>query len=344
MATIKLSEWCKKTGISYITGYRWFKDGKFPAQAYQTDTGTILVEDIDEQEQIMKEENNNEAITHFLKKTVEYSNSKSSVEDFAAYILSNYKLEMQSASSEKTAQRLKNKPTPEMTSGHFQQFFPKTTKPQPKMACMDEASLEQITSGDLDPNLLEKLKMANIIEQPVNAALMSTPEVSFLSSEMQSQLVAPIVSTANYNQGIFSRADLQTNGSVVSSTLNSTQENLGFVKAASNNFVASQPAVSQADLDTWKQIFEEATEDKNFKIFVHNGVNLNHTIIKYDQAKELTDRMLKAQLLKTNDPIVVDGQVKEICKWTQEEFDYMDKIVNEILTKPVKKSRKKEVK
>ena len=41
---MKLSEWAKRTGVSYHTAYHWFKDGNMPVPAYQTATGTIIVE------------------------------------------------------------------------------------------------------------------------------------------------------------------------------------------------------------------------------------------------------------------------------------------------------------
>jgi len=41
---MKLSRWAKKQGISYLTAYRWFKSGKI-ANAHQTESGTILVSD-----------------------------------------------------------------------------------------------------------------------------------------------------------------------------------------------------------------------------------------------------------------------------------------------------------
>jgi predicted site-specific integrase-resolvase len=41
---MKLSQWAKKQGISYITAYRWFKDGKI-SNASQLENGTILVDD-----------------------------------------------------------------------------------------------------------------------------------------------------------------------------------------------------------------------------------------------------------------------------------------------------------
>jgi hypothetical protein len=89
MATIKLTAWCDKSGVSYITAYRWFKAGKFPVYAYQTETGTILVED-----NATNERNNNQALVLFLKKAMEFSKANMSIEDFAAYIASNFNLEI----------------------------------------------------------------------------------------------------------------------------------------------------------------------------------------------------------------------------------------------------------
>lgn len=42
---MKLSDWARKTGVTYITAYNWFKSGKLPVKAIQTETGTILVEE-----------------------------------------------------------------------------------------------------------------------------------------------------------------------------------------------------------------------------------------------------------------------------------------------------------
>jgi predicted site-specific integrase-resolvase len=41
---MKLSQWAKKQGISYITAFRWFKAKSIP-NARQTPSGTILVDD-----------------------------------------------------------------------------------------------------------------------------------------------------------------------------------------------------------------------------------------------------------------------------------------------------------
>lgn len=42
---MKLSDWARKQGISYITAWRWFKGSKLPVAARQLPTGTILVDE-----------------------------------------------------------------------------------------------------------------------------------------------------------------------------------------------------------------------------------------------------------------------------------------------------------
>ena len=41
---MKLSDWARQQGISYITAWRWFQAGKLPVLARQLPTGAILVE------------------------------------------------------------------------------------------------------------------------------------------------------------------------------------------------------------------------------------------------------------------------------------------------------------
>lgn len=43
---MKLSDWARLQGISYITAWRWFRSGKLPVPARQLPTGTILVEEV----------------------------------------------------------------------------------------------------------------------------------------------------------------------------------------------------------------------------------------------------------------------------------------------------------
>ena len=91
MTNIKLKDYCKKNSITYITGYRWFKNGQIPG-AYQTDSGTILVPD-DYEAPGMKN-TSNDAMSFFLKKVVEFSKSNSTVENFAAFVISNFQLKL----------------------------------------------------------------------------------------------------------------------------------------------------------------------------------------------------------------------------------------------------------
>lgn len=52
---MKLSQWCKEQGISYKTGWNWFKAGKLPVNAIQTTTGTILVTEPNHTQTTLKE-------------------------------------------------------------------------------------------------------------------------------------------------------------------------------------------------------------------------------------------------------------------------------------------------
>lgn len=121
---MKLKDWADKTGIKYLTAYRWFKAGKLPVPAYQSESGTIIVQDDAENssEQAMSgNSNQNDAMSLFLKKTVEFSKNNSTVEDFAAFIISNFQLKLQGSDGPKYS---KNKPKTEDIQKHFQKFLP----------------------------------------------------------------------------------------------------------------------------------------------------------------------------------------------------------------------------
>lgn len=49
---MKLSDYAKQTGVAYITAYRWFKSGQI--KGYQTETGTIIVTEQDEERKPLK--------------------------------------------------------------------------------------------------------------------------------------------------------------------------------------------------------------------------------------------------------------------------------------------------
>ena len=42
--SMKLSEWARQQGISYLTAWRWFRAGKLPVPARQLPSGAILVD------------------------------------------------------------------------------------------------------------------------------------------------------------------------------------------------------------------------------------------------------------------------------------------------------------
>ncbi len=125
MSKIKLKEWADRHNLSYLTANRHFHAGMIPG-AVQLDSGTILVED-DTLEQNMAGNSTNDAMSLFLKKTVEFSKNESSVEDFAAYVISNFQLKLMN-SVEPSPRYSRNKPKPEQVQAHFQQFLPDKEK------------------------------------------------------------------------------------------------------------------------------------------------------------------------------------------------------------------------
>lgn len=169
MKKIKLKDYCDKIGISYITGYRWVKNGQFPANVTQTPTGTILVDDDSEDEEMSFEElnatNKNDAISLFLKKTVEFSKTNQSVEDFAAFILSNFKLKLNSEDFVASPKYSKNKIKDEDVQKHFQKFLPKNPKPAPNMFIIPPESIDEIVklSELYDPDISDGITAASTV-------------------------------------------------------------------------------------------------------------------------------------------------------------------------------------
>ena len=152
---MKLKEWADKTGVKYLTAYRWFKDGSLPVKAYQTGTGTIIIDDAEVSNHM---NTNNDAMALFLKKTVEYSKLNSSIEDFAAYIISNFNLKL-NVVAEPTPKYSRNKPKSEDVQKHFQQFLkPKGEKPTVNMFVDGPETISELVSdsGDLTTEEIAK--------------------------------------------------------------------------------------------------------------------------------------------------------------------------------------------
>jgi len=156
---IKLADWCKKNGINYLTGYRWFKNGKLPVNGYQTPSGTILVDDSDpfeKIEEVVAETGNDSAVTQLVKKAFDLSKSGAPIEDLATYVISNFKLEKQDEPAP-VSRRGKMKPTAEMTQSHFKNYMKSAQpKPEPQMFIPNEEELAIINSEKAAlPNLSE---------------------------------------------------------------------------------------------------------------------------------------------------------------------------------------------
>lgn len=182
MTNIKLKDFCKQNSITYITGYRWFKDGQIPG-AYQTDFGTILIPTNDEN---LEQSNHNDAISIFLKKTVEFSKNNASVEDFAAYIISNFSLRLH-GTEEKGPRYSRNKPKPEEVQKHFDQFLkPKGEKPKPNMFVASEETLEKIEEmyGSSNEALSKMRSVASSVDKS-KIATVSAEEIPELDQSLQ---------------------------------------------------------------------------------------------------------------------------------------------------------------
>jgi len=121
MTKIKLKEWADRHNLSYLTANRHFHAGMIPG-AVQLDSGTILVEDESLEQSMAANPSHGDAMSLFLKKTVEFSKNNSTVEDFAAFIISNFQIRLNTVpDSPKYSRR---KPEADEVQKHFQQFLP----------------------------------------------------------------------------------------------------------------------------------------------------------------------------------------------------------------------------
>jgi hypothetical protein len=207
---MKLKEWADKQGISYLTAWRWFKAGDPRlADAYQSDSGTIIVpNEFESTEQIMVSNTSNDVMSLFLKKTVEFSKSNASVEDFAAYILGNFTLKLNGSNSE-SPKYSRNKPKPEEVQNHFKQFLkPKGEKPKLNMFVAEPEALDDLMakSDDLTAQELvsEINKVGMEIGEQVDAS--ETPEMKDLFKDLS--IVLNDVSSSYNSSSVKSYEDI----------------------------------------------------------------------------------------------------------------------------------------
>lgn len=177
---MKLSDWAKKQGIAYLTAYRWFRDGKLPVKAYQSDSGTIIVQDESEtSEQAMGNAQTSDVMTTFFLKTVEFSKNNRTVEEFAAWVMSTFTLRFNNQ-PEPGPKYSKVKPKPEDVQKHFQRFLkPKGDKPKPQMFVAPPEALEEIAEqeGWTSSASAETLASASVDASNIDTVTISDPEL-----------------------------------------------------------------------------------------------------------------------------------------------------------------------
>lgn len=247
MPKIKLKEWADRNNLSYITANRHFHAGLIP-NAVQLDSGTILVEDDSLEQNMAGNAGTNDAMSLFLKKTVEFSKNNSTVEDFAAYVISNFRLQLNNT-TEPTPRYSKNRPKAEDVQKHFQQFLP-DKEAQERLKEVKNLIKEGKTAGEVVPagmsqqaaELSEVLGNAPPFERVVEPTNDLSGEFSFMLSEA----AAGISDGRTPTEGLVSRSvDLNTTPQQINYT-GSTSQTFGGVTsghltayATTNSLVAS---------------------------------------------------------------------------------------------------------
>lgn len=156
---IKLSDWCEKNGIKYLTGYRWFKDGKMPVQTMQTDSGTILVSDTDETDNSEPKPLAESPISRIIKKAIEIGKANGSVEDLAAFVIMNFSLtDISNTAHSSVAGPVKKqgvKPTKEMTENHFKKLMKQDkVRPETNMFIINQNDFDSVVAASENESVM----------------------------------------------------------------------------------------------------------------------------------------------------------------------------------------------
>ncbi len=332
---MKLSDWAKKEGIKYLTAYRWFKADKMPVPCYQTDSGTIIV-DIPEKN-MQDDQLKNQAVSQFLKKTVEFSKQNTSIEDFAAYVLSNYKLETTGSESE-VQKSVRNKPTKEMISQHFNQFLKKNDKrPEPNMFLMNEKALDTITEASAQANSSEEAlaqELSSVFDPQgsvVGTVLPVNTNYKSLARSNQVRLMANDLSAAfGKAKGASTVKTLQSieSGSVISRSfspdpidVSTTDQSTSSVFFNSGACAASFPASILSNSSYTPEL--NLNYDETESSFIKNASEFSlceEEKVSYEEARLLVDAMVRLNQVD-NDSIKIDRKAKEICTWAKDTFN-----------------------
>ena len=269
---MKLKEWSEKIGIKYLTAYRWFKAGTLPVKAYQTESGTIIVEEELETEKQENKLMNNNVMSVFLKKTVEFSKNNGSIEDFAAWVLANFILKSNDSLDLPKYSRIM--PKSEEIQDHFKQFLkPKGEKPKANMfIASDPAAFNDLMAKSDDLTTQELAEEINKINDGVSFDEKEIPEVKDLMKDLSSAISSP---TGFY---IKNYDEINITGGMVTRSVDLTpQQQLNYTGsdsyASSNDFplqsttFSSNSVFYNSPLDTCLSFnSENSAIESNFKL------------------------------------------------------------------------------
>ena len=129
----------------------------------------------------------NDIMSMFIKKTVESSKNNDSIEDFAAWVLSNFNLKSNSVSDTPKYSRVK--PKSEDVQKHFQQFLKKKEdRPKPNVFLPMETGLDDLVAKSNDLTAQEFMDEAS---QTYDGSVTDIPEVQDLMKDLASILSVP---------------------------------------------------------------------------------------------------------------------------------------------------------
>lgn len=345
---MRLKEWAEKNKINYLTAYRWFKSGKMPTNAFQTESGTILV--CDEGEDVCNntqyENIADSPVSQIIKKAVEMSKSGGPVEDFATFVLSNFKLSKQEPDRQTNQ---KNKPTPEMTNKHFAKYIgTKKVKPESKMFFVDKKDLDDVVKasekGAEDLSAIQDLLTVVSLNKDDSQVDPQNTDDMFLrftqtfpttsTYDMANVLNKKIQTMANIvygtpitqAEGTYSmyNAAVGDNTVQINSTLSAAT--VSNIATTSNTLLNSGYGVQNLTGAQGSPIYY-STPTPTDNISTHsyfsnsvsqNEVSPNYRPVNYDEARALVN------LLNTStDLLTMDRQAKEICKLNRDTYEVL---------------------
>lgn len=243
MPKIKLREWADRNNLSYITANRHFHAGLIP-NATQLDSGTILVEDDTLEQTMANTTGTNDAMSLFLKKTVEFSKNNATVEDFAAYVISNFQLKLNGQTD--LPRYSKNKPKPEEVQKHFKQFLPDKEKEE-QLKAIKNMIKQQTPKVDGDYSVEELSERFTEEPSPFSRTVDATVGMNAEYEDMASILasMAPQASAVHMygpqttTEGLVTRSvDLNTTPQQINYTGSTTQT------FSSSNLVPTNSSIS----------------------------------------------------------------------------------------------------